>query len=217
MLNPRCSATLPTMPSPVSAPELFAIADGLWIWHAYDPSVKAELFATAFAARADLYLVDPIPLAEQEFQKLAGLLAGVIVTNANHERAAPDYAGRLSVPILAHAGALAEINASQTANLSALASNGNIQVIEIEGAVSGEIAIYLSTGGGTLIVGDALINFEPYGFTFLPAKYCLDPKQMRRSLRTLLSFSFERMLFAHGTPIVSGARDRLGQLLEHDA
>ena len=39
---------------------------------------------------------------------------------------------------------------------------------------------------------------------------------MRRSLRQLLEFRFERLLFAHGTPIISGAHARLAELLEAD-
>lgn len=64
-----------------------------------------------------------------------------------------------------------------------------------------------------MIIGDALINFEPYGFTFLPDKYCSDARELRASLRKLQSLSFERMLFAHGTPILANARERLTQLL----
>jgi glyoxylase-like metal-dependent hydrolase (beta-lactamase superfamily II) len=64
-----------------------------------------------------------------------------------------------------------------------------------------------------MVVGDALINFEPHGFGLLPAKYCLDPSLMRQSLRKLLDYAFDRMLFAHGTPILSGARARLERLL----
>ena len=76
-----------------------------------------------------------------------------------------------------------------------------LHVIGIEGAPPGEIVLHYAVDGGTLIVGDALINFEPYGFTFLPAKYCSNQKQMRRSLRKLLDDKAERILFAHGVPI----------------
>jgi glyoxylase-like metal-dependent hydrolase (beta-lactamase superfamily II) len=86
-------------------------------------------------------------------------------------------------------------------------------VIGIEGAGEGETALHYDRDGGTFIIGDALINFEPYGFTFLPAKYCSNQKQMRRSLRKLLAYKAERMLFAHGTPILSGASERLQGLL----
>jgi glyoxylase-like metal-dependent hydrolase (beta-lactamase superfamily II) len=87
----------------------------------------------------------------------------------------------------------------------------------IEGAAAGEIVLHYAPSGGTLIVGDALINFEPYGFTFLPAKYCSNEKEMRRSLRKLLKYKADRILFAHGSPILSGATDRLQALLDSDA
>jgi hypothetical protein len=86
--------------------------------------------------------------------------------------------------------------------------------IPVEGAAAGEIAIYCEAGKGTMVMGDALINFDPYGFTFLPPKYCSNFKLMRLSLSKLLDYSFERMLFSHGEPILSNARERLETLLK---
>jgi glyoxylase-like metal-dependent hydrolase (beta-lactamase superfamily II) len=91
-----------------------------------------------------------------------------------------------------------------------------LRVIGIEGAAAGEMILHYASNSGTLIVGDALINFEPHGFTFLPAKYCSNEKEMRRSLQRLLDYIAERMLFAHGTPILSGASERLRGLLASD-
>jgi len=89
-------------------------------------------------------------------------------------------------------------------------------VIEIEGAAAREIALYHPKDGGTLIFGDALINFEPYGFSLLPQKYCLNQKRMRRFLRKLLLPPIERMLFAQGIPTLFGAAARLRKLLAVD-
>jgi glyoxylase-like metal-dependent hydrolase (beta-lactamase superfamily II) len=91
-----------------------------------------------------------------------------------------------------------------------------LRAVAIEGAPAGEIALYYEADGGTMVVGDALINFDPHGFGLLPAKYCRDYKLMRRSLPKLLDYAFERMLFAHGTPILSSARERLEKLLAGD-
>ena len=75
-------------------------------------------------------------------------------------------------------------------------------MISVEGAVAGELILHYALNGGTLIVDDALINFEPYRFSFLPAKYCSNEKEMRRSLR---------ILFAHGAPdFVRGERSIAG-------
>jgi hypothetical protein len=86
--------------------------------------------------------------------------------------------------------------------------------VAIEGGPNGETAIHFAGTQGTMVIGDALINFEPYGFTLLPAKYCSNFKLMRRSLAKLLDYPFERMFFAHGMPILVHARDRLELLLK---
>ena len=92
----------------------------------------------------------------------------------------------------------------------------DLEVIAIEGAVAGEIALYDPLKGGTLIVGDALINFDPPGFAVLPRKYCLNERQLRQSLWERLTRPAERMLFAHGTPILSDASAHLRRLLKSD-
>jgi len=181
----------------VSADELEPVAPNLFLWRAYDASVKTELFSTAVRIPSGTYLIDPIPLAPIEAESLASV-AGIIVTNENHNRCANEFADRFRVPTYSAA--------------SRLFPSG-LTAIPIEGAGSGEIAVHSEVAGGVMIVGDALINLDPYGFTFLPSKYCADSKIMRQSLAKLLDYSFERMLFAHGTPIQSGAHQRLEALL----
>jgi glyoxylase-like metal-dependent hydrolase (beta-lactamase superfamily II) len=88
-----------------------------------------------------------------------------------------------------------------------------LRVIAIDGAAPAEIAVYCND---TLILGDALINFEPYGFALLPPKYCSDPRQMRASLRQLVKLKPQRILFAHGNPIVNKASMRLTELVNAD-
>ena len=123
---------------------------------------------------------------------------------------------RFSVPIWANPRSFPDSKPARFTEAKETPIAGELEVIEVEGAVAGEIALYHAPNGGTLIVGDALINFEPYGFTLLPRKYCLSEKQMRSSLHQLLARPAERMLFAHGTPILSGANARLRQLLDAD-
>ncbi len=201
----------------VAAAELVQLPPSLFLWQAYDPAVKADLFSSAIATASGIYLVDPIPLADAALAELPGTVTGIIVTNSNHCRAVAQFAEKFSVPILARAGSLP---GEGPVNFEAVADGDKIsdelQVIEIDGAVAGEIALFHAPSGGALIVGDALINFEPYGFTLLPAKYCVSQKEMRRSLRKLLGYKAERMLFAHGPPILSRAGERLQRLLDVD-
>jgi hypothetical protein len=198
------------------ADEIEAVAGGVLIWRAYDPTVEADLFSTVVGAGSRNYLIDPIDLAPQAMADLQnrGPIAGIILTNENHERAAGRFAEKFRVPIHLHADLLpaTSLTAVQPLrNHDVLVQE--ITIVGLEGGPAGEIAVHSSVASGTIVIGDALINVEPYGFALLPPKYCSNPKTLRRSLPKLLDYSFERMLFAHGTPILSRARQRLEELL----
>lgn len=195
-----------------AADELQQVTPSLWHWQVYEPAVKTDLSCCALATRAGLYFVDPLPLAEEALEELVTRArpAGVIVTSANHERAAADYGRRSGVPLFAHADA----GQGFDAKIEEGSRIGDaLEVIEIPGAAEGEIALHTDADGGLLVVGDALINLEPHGFTFLPEKYCADAALMRQSLRKLLELEFRVLCFAHGTPLVSKAHERLAALL----
>jgi len=194
------------------ATEIETLSPGVVFWRFYDPTVKADLFSTGLETAAGTFVIDPIPLTAAFMSRLASKTIGLIITNENHERAAAAFAEEFQVPVYS---ALRSIHG--IAELVAVRENRplapGLTAISIDGAPIGEIAVHWEASGGTLVIGDALINFDPHGFTFLPPKYCQDFKKMRRSLEKLLEYRFERILFAHGTPIVSRARQRLEQLL----
>ncbi len=185
----------------------------LAVWQQYSSEVKAELFSTALSTDSGAYLVDPIYLDPDLLINLLGssTVAGVIVTNGNHEREASRYARQFDVPLYARAetGILGAFPFPENEPLK-----GDLRTIALEGAATGECAIYDGREGGTLVVGDALINMGAAGFTFLPGKYCSNQKQMKKSLRNLLTLPFERLLFAHGSPLMGDARARLRALLD---
>jgi glyoxylase-like metal-dependent hydrolase (beta-lactamase superfamily II) len=178
----------------VAAIEFDEVDSTLRIWHAYDPAAKAELFSTAINTGTSTFIVDPIPFAGKPLEGWPNV-AAIVVTNTNHQRASAEFSERFKVPIFAGAESFDDVQ---------------LNAVAIDGAAPDEIALCVNQ---SLIMGDALINFEPHGFTFLPAKYCTNFKRMRQSLRQLLDLDFERILFAHGIPITSRAHERLAQLL----
>lgn len=199
-----------------AAQEIVQVAPGILIWQVYDGAVKADLFSTALDTPAGRYLVDPVELEADALKSLAAQVqvSGVVVTNENHGRSSGRFAKHFSVPV--YAGESAE-TAGSVQRVVQLRDQQQIEpgltAVGIEGAPAGEVALHYEANEGTFVVGDALINFEPYGFALLPGKYCRDFKQMRQSLSRLLDYRFDRMLFAHGTPILSGARAKLERLL----
>ena len=198
------------------AEEVDEVSPGIFVWQAYDSNVKADLFSTALETHAGTYVVDPIPMESDGLAILRAhrRAAGIFVTNANHARAAAEFVETFSIPIYVHD----ELRASPDFLQATWVQDGEVlspglTAVAINGGPAGETALHYDDNGGTMVLGDALINFEPHGFGLLPAKYCLDANLMRRSLGKLLDYAFDRMLFAHGTPILSGARARVEQLL----
>jgi len=82
-------------------------------------------------------------------------------------------------------------------------------VIAIDAAATDETAFYFADDGGTMVIGDVLINLEPNGFSLLPLNYCGDQKAMRRSFRRPLKWVFERLFFPQGTPILAAGKEQL--------
>ncbi len=191
------------------------IREGLVCWSAYDPASKVDLHSTGLRAEDKLVFVDPIRLGEAP---LARMLAnahpgGIILTNANHERASAAFAKKLGVRIMASRDASEDTSIFQHIEDGEVFL-GSLRCISLPGAAAGEVAIHSPEHGGILCVGDALINLPPECLRMLPAKYCENPKLLRVSLQKLLQFPFEIMTFAHGTPITSDARAALQKLLQ---
>lgn len=201
----------------MQADEAQEVLPGVFIWQAYDRSVKTDLSSAAVVIGAELVFIDPIPLKKRELAKLAQAYrpSSIVLTNGNHARAAEAFREEFQVPIVASEAACGPLGLEVDQIVKEEAPVlGELQVIELPGFGEGEIALYREGAGGLMIVGDALINVESHGFIPLPEKYCQDARQGKSSLEKLLQFRFGALIFAHGLPIVSQARSRLESLLK---
>ncbi len=195
------------------AEEAQRVSDTLYFWQAYEPAVRVDLSCCAVRSADGWILIDPIPLAREGMEEILELAkpACIILTNGNHARAAEHYRQALSVPVLAHEEAAAELGIPVDRFLKeGDVICGGVAVVELTGAGTGEIALVSPCG---LHLGDALINLEPTGLMQLPDKYCSDAKNLRRNLRKLLKVEFTLMTFAHGLPLLNAPGERLVQLL----
>ena len=210
------------------AEEFHDLGHGLFEWSAYDRTVKVDLHAHALVVANRLEWIDPVALRPEvraELLEVARLAGGpgatqggdVWLTNGNHARAAGAFRtrGGAGDPMKVRAADEArEALREDGLEVDGPATGGPFEVIPLAGFGPGEVAYFHPENGGTLFVGDALINLPvPFGFSVLPEKYCSEPRAARESLRRLLDVEFTRLLFAHGTPLVAGARAKLAALL----
>ncbi|MDX2080697.1 MAG: hypothetical protein SFU53_07920 [Terrimicrobiaceae bacterium] len=188
--------------------EFDRLARDVVIWHSYQAAVRAGCGSTAVRVQTGWVVFDPLPLEEVAWAALLGIapVTAIVLTSGNHERASSDFARRSGSLVHAPAGARGEVRADVFHEADAIVHG--FRSISLPGAGPGETAW---TDGSTLVIGDALINLD--GLALLPDKYCSDPKLLRRSLRVLLSETFERVTFAHGEPLVEQANDRLSEFV----
>lgn len=196
------------------ADEIHRVTPDLFVWQAYEPSVKCDLTSAALKTTGALVLIDPIPLSPDAFEELVGegMPALIVCTNANHARAADDFRKRFGTKIVAHRDAAAglEATADEWIDDGARLLDA-VEVCTVPGASPGEIALRF---GDIVCLGDAVIHLPDHGFALLPEKYCTNAKLLRQSLQKLLRWEFRVLTFAHGLPLTTQARGRLASLLD---
>lgn len=186
-------------------PDYHQITNDLFVWQGFDPSSKVDCASTAVRTPEGFVLIDPIRLEEQALARMVDddRVAAILLTSGNHERASAYEKKRLDVPVLAPHGAEQDLTADRwVAGEETIF--GVLRAVPLPGAGPGETA-YLF--GDVLILGDALVNLDGVGV--LPEKYCSDAAQLVRSLRRLAELEFDTVCFAHGLPIVGGAKARV--------
>ena len=84
--------------------------------------------------------------------------------------------------------------------------------MDVPGKSPGEVALFWQERK-LLIVGDAIIGNPPGRCGLLPEKVMDDPLQLKQSIEHLLAFDFDTLLMGDGVSILSGAKDRLKELV----
>lgn len=197
-----------------TATEITETVKGVWTWHAFEESIRTELFSTAVVSEEGLVIIDPIDASPSVLTRLGriGPTVAIILTNGNHSRAAGRFRERFSAPVFSHTEAVGELTVPVDGTLCMNRRvGGSLDVIELEGAGLGEIA--LLNNNGWIHFGDAVINLEDTGLGVLPPKYCTDAQTLAASLKALPPLPFHSATFAHGTPIVTDAHARICAIL----
>src|SRR5204862_4274088 len=86
------------------AQEVDQVSPGIFVWQVHDSKIKADLFSTALETQAGTYIIDPTPLSPGGVLSLRPhrKTGGIFVTNANHARAAAEFAKAFSTSIYVH-------------------------------------------------------------------------------------------------------------------
>ena len=160
--------------------------------------------------------IDPVEPIEADLDRLAAIGATrVLLTNRNHTRAANLLRARLGARTAIHSKDI-DYARSQGAEIDDVLEVGErigpLQVVGVPGKSPGEVALFWQERK-LLIVGDAIIGNPPGRCGLLPEKVMDDPVQLKQSIEDLLALDFDTLLMGDGVSILSGAEDRLKELV----
>jgi len=210
------------------------IAPRLWRWTAPHPEWKPsdseggegwerEVGCVYLEAADAVVLIDPlIPSAPDEHERFlthlradverADTPVAIMLTVAAHERSAPELAERFGAEVWAHE--------REVKRWGAKADRVFLSVADLPGGVTAleaafEIVFWIPAHAA-LVAGDILLGQDGGGVRVCPDSW-LGPwsrEDVRAELRPLLDLPIERILPAHGAPVLAEGRDALAAALD---
>ncbi len=217
MPNQMKEQVIPDHGNPI-ARHIIEVRPGIFRWEAHSPRHKVALTSHAFLTAAGLFIFDPIRVSEAVLSELAAKHPRhhLVLSNVNHTRDARWWSERVRSSVTMR-GVPSEIQ--DGIEIKALDPSSAIwqgwRMQPIEGGPQWETAFH-PPETDAWIFGDALVNLQERGLEVLPEKYCLNQELLRKSLGALVdadSHPFKRAFFAHGLPLLEGAREQIRHLL----
>ncbi len=161
--------------------------------------------------------IDPVEPAEQVMGELVRRGVGrILLTNRNHIRAANLVRARSGARTYIHpddAAYARSQGALLDGDLRVGEKIGPLAVLGVSGKSPGEVAFHWPERR-ILIVGDAVIGNPPGKCGLLREKVMDDPALLRKSVAQLMAVDFDTLLVGDGAPILSGAKERLKELID---
>ncbi len=194
-----------------------ALLPNIWEWSWFSEEKQLNFNGHLLTVGEHRILVDPPPMTAGDiaFARQGGPVDYILVTNRDHEREAASLREEFRCSVM-----VPELDAKEMALTPDKTCKdgellpGGIWVIQLTDQKSpGESALFLDTGKGILIVGDAIIGHPDGALRHLPSEKYADVELARDGLRRLLKYKFESLIVGDGASIIGGAKPILEQLL----
>lgn len=179
----------------------------------------------AYAVVADgwVTLIDPLPVKEAELRRL-GKIKGIVLTAANHQRAAWSLRKTFRVPVYApdgpgiseRPGDLLEEPDYRYSGGDSL--SGGLVAFHTPGPCEPMYTLWRDRPRSVIFVSDLLTHDGSGIPRFVPSTYQDEPARTRLSVQRILDqLPVDVICFAHGPPICTDGRLALQRALEADA
>jgi hypothetical protein len=197
---------------------LLEVAPGLWYWTAPHPAWGGatdwpeHVGCVCYRATDATVLIDPLlPPGEEgafwDFVDRLRLPVEVLLTASWHRRDARTVAARYRTTVWAHERATQHLDFATRSD----ALPEGVEAFTPDGDREGQVAFYLREHE-TLVVAELFMGTDE-GLRLCPSPTLRDLDAFNRSLRTLLDLPIERVLVAHGDPVLADGRRRIAEAL----
>ncbi|MCW2960579.1 MAG: hypothetical protein JWM90_966 [Thermoleophilia bacterium] len=201
------------------APSVETVADGLWHWRISNANIGGAV-SSSHAVRIEdpesgamgCVLVDPVRLDPHAMQQLPKVRA-IVLTARCHQRAAWHYREQLGVEVWMPRNAEDSEEAPDHLYGDGDELPGGLRAIHTPGP-AGQHYSLLDRVHNALIVSDLVAAGDDGSVSLLPDSFSEDPAASRASVAELADAEFEILLFDHGAPIISRARETLVAALD---
>ena len=194
-----------------------ALLPNIWEWSWFSEDKQLNFNGHFLTVGEHRILVDPPPMEAKDmaFAQQGGPVDYIIITNRDHEREASRLSSEFQCTVMVPECDAPEMSLSSVKTYKdGELLPGGIWVIQLAYQKSpGESALFLETGKGILIVGDAIIGNPEGALRLLPPEKYTDIVQAREGLRRLCKYNFDSLLVGDGTSLVTGAKTLVEQML----
>lgn len=188
------------------------IAPGIWHWTARHERIGVDV--SSYYLAAERVLLDPmIPPGGIEWLEEDGPPEYVLLTNRHHDRDAWRMREHFSCTVYCIRNGLHELEGRGPAEAFDFGDElpGGAVAYEVDAICPDETALHFPAHRA-LACADGVMHYGGE-LGFVPEQYMEDPHETKRGLRDayarLLDLDFDTLLMAHGTPLVTGAKEQL--------
>lgn len=192
------------------------LSEDVYSWSVFSEEKQLDFNGLYLACAAGPVVIDPPPPSDADVQEMErlGPPRHIVLTNADHRRAAPEVRDRFGASLWIHAGDAPLVDCPVDATFT----DGDVlaealQILHVpNGKTPGESAVYWGARK-ILILGDAIIGRPAGGLGMLPPQKFADPDAAFAGLQRLGALDVDALLLGDGASILTGGGEVLRAFL----
>ena len=196
---------------------------GVFHWKTFHEGIQAYVHSCYTNATDPPLLIDPrVPREGLEWFAARGAPQHAYLTNRHHYRHSGRFAERYGAQVWCHKDGRHEFTHGEKVRGFSHGRElpGGVLALKVASLCPEETALHLPLHGGILSIGDAIVRDARGRLSFVPDAYMGDDPEAvkvglhKAFLEHLREREFDHLLFAHGAPLIGGARAALETFLE---